>query len=100
MNVLDYVRRLSTLRGAFRRTFLAKDGKPTADAEIVLDELRRFCYGNRTALKAGAGGPSADATLVAAARQEVYWRVMDMLNLDDSDLAVLHKRAQIEDANG
>ena len=100
MSVFDYVRQLSGLRNAFRQCFLGADGKPTPQAMVVLCELRRFCYGSRPALKGGAQGIDPYATVAAAARQEVYFRVMDMLNLDDSDLAVMQRRAQMEDAGG
>jgi hypothetical protein len=96
----DYVRRLYTLRGAFRRCFLGTDGKPTADGLEALAELRRFCYGARAALKTGANGIDPYATVAAAARQEVFFRVMDMLNLDDSDLVALTRRAELEDQAG
>lgn len=99
MSVRAYVARLYGLRGSFRRTFLQANGRPTPDANEVLVELRRFCYGNRPALKAGAGGLDPYATVAAAARQEVYFRILDMLNLDDSDLVALEKRAQVEDTS-
>lgn len=97
MSVRAYVARLYGLRGAFRRVFLQANGKPSNDQQAVLGELRRFCYGNRPALKAGPDGLDPYATVAAAARQEVYFRITDMLNLDDSDLVQLEKRAQLED---
>lgn len=91
---IAYVRRLYGLRAAFRATFLAEGGKLKPHAKEVLEELRRFCHGSRTALKAGARGVDPYATVAAAARQEVYFRILDMLNLDDSDLALMDKRAR------
>lgn len=96
-----YVRRLYTLRGCFRRCFLGPDGKPTNDGAEALAELRRFCHGARPALKTGMRGIDPYATVAAAARQEVYFRVMDMLNIDDSDLVAMTRRAaQEENTNG
>lgn len=86
MGVRDYVRRIFGLRSAFRQTFLGLDGKPTPHAELVLAELRRFCHGNRPTLKAGIHGIDPHASIAAAARQEVFFRITAMLNLDDSDI--------------
>jgi hypothetical protein len=97
VNTRDYVRRLWGLRTAFRRTFNGPDGKPHEDARVVLAELRRFCHGNRPTLKTGPQGVDAYATVAAAARQEVWFRIASMLNLDDSDLAALERRVQLED---
>ena len=52
-------------------------------------ELREvvFVDGVRTAFgKAGPNGLDPYASVAAAARQEVYFRVLGMLNLDDRDL--------------
>jgi hypothetical protein len=99
MSVRAYVARLYGLRRAFRALFLEANGKPKPDAQVVLQELRRFCYGNRPALKASPNGLDPYATVAAAARQEVYFRITEMLHLDDSDLVALEKRAQIEEPN-
>lgn len=86
MGVIDYVRRIRTLRTAFRACFLGANGKPTDQGEIVLAELRRFCHGNRPTLKTGLNGIDPHASIAAAARQEVFFRITAMLNLDDSDI--------------
>lgn len=97
MSVRAYIAHLWNLRGAFRRTFLGADSKPTPDGAVVLAELRRFCYGAKPTLKAGANGIDAYASIAAAARQEVWFRITSMLNLDDSDIAALERRATLED---
>jgi hypothetical protein len=97
VTIRTHVAHLWNLRGATRRCFLGKDGRPTNDGTVVLAELRRFCYGSRPTIKAGANGVDAFASIAAAARQEVYFRITSMLNLDDSDLHALEKRAQMED---
>ncbi len=86
MGVKDYVRRLFQLRTAFRACFLGADGRPTAQGEIVLAELRRFCHGNRPTIKSGLHGIDSHASIAAAARQEVFFRITAMLKLDDSDI--------------
>ena len=91
MSAFDYIARLWTLRTAFRRTFNGPDGKPHADGRLVLEELRRFCYGNRPTLKQGPNGLDPYASVAAAARQEVYMRLTSYLNLDDTALQLLEK---------
>lgn len=97
MSLRDHIAHLWNLRGAFRRTFLQPTGKPTVDAETVLLELRRFCYGAKPTVKQGPNGIDPYACMVAAGRQEVYFRICEMLNLDDSDLRAMERRAQLED---
>lgn len=97
MSLREHISRLWNLRTAFRRVFLGQNGKPTRDAEVVLLELRRFCYGAKPTLKQGAQGLDVHASIAAAARQEVYFRVIDMLNLDDSDLRAMERRVHLED---
>lgn len=101
MSLRDHIANLWNLRGAFRRTFLQADGKPTPDAVVVLSELRRFCYGGKPIVKQGLQGVDSHASMVAAGRQEVYFRIAELLNIDDSDLRAMERRAQLEDsANG
>lgn len=86
MSVLDYVRRMRAMRQAFRQCFFGADGKPTPQGELVLAELRRFCHGNRPTLKSGINGIDPYASVAAAARQEVFFRITAMLELNDSDI--------------
>lgn len=97
MSVKSYVKRVGELRGCFRRCFLQADGKPTNDGEAVLAELRRFCYGIRPTIKTGPQGIDPYASIAAAARQEVFWRIIGMLNLDDSDLIRMQELAYAQD---
>ena len=100
MSARDYIARLWTLRTAFRRTFLQADGKPSADQRMVLEELRRFCYGAKPTIKQGPHGVDPYASIAAAARQEVYQRVMSMLNIDDADLHFMAKNMENHTADG
>jgi hypothetical protein len=97
VSIRAYASHMWNLRGATRRCFLSPDGKPTNDGAVLLTELRRFCHGNRPTIKAGPNGVDVHASVAAAARQEVYFRITSMLNLDHSDLHALEKRAQMED---
>lgn len=94
MSTRDYIARIWTVRGAFRRTFLQADGKPNDDQRLALAEIRRFCYGDKPTLKQGPNGLDPYASIAAAARQEVYMRIAGYLNLDDSDLQLLERNAE------
>lgn len=104
MNLVENIRRIKWLRTHFRRCFNGGDGKLTEDGRAVLTELRRFCYGAKPTIKMGADGRiDPYASIAAAGRQEVYMRVVSMLNLDDTDLAFLERQARKLDpevANG
>lgn len=104
MNLLENIKRLKWLRTHFRRSFNGADGKLTEDGRAVLAELRRFCYGAKPTIKQGADGRiDPYASIAAAGRQEVYMRIVSMLNLDDTDLVFLEKQArkmESEAANG
>lgn len=94
MSARDYIDRILHLRSAFRGCFLGPDGKPTANGTLALQELRRFCYGAKPTIKAGPNGVDPYATVAAAARQEVYFRVLEMLNLDDRDLHFMRENME------
>lgn len=100
MSARDYIARLWGLRTAFRRTFNGPNGRPHADGRLVLEELRRFCYGSRPTIKRGPDGVvDPYASVAAAARQEVYMRIVSYLNLDDRDLREMaHNMENIADA--
>jgi hypothetical protein len=94
MSVQDYIRKITRQRDAFRACFLGGDGKPTEDGGRALSELRRFCYGAKPTLKSGPQGIDPLASIAAAARQEVYFRIMSLLDLNDSDLSRLYELDQ------
>lgn len=98
MGLRDYIRHLYRLRGAFRGTFLNDKGKPHPDAEVVLCELRRFCYGAKPTIKTVSRGTiDPYASIAAAARQEVYFRVLSMIRLDDADIAMMERSAAAQE---
>ena len=81
-------------RDAFRRLFLAKDGYPTNDGELFLREMRRFCYGRKpTLLRGKEGAVDPYASVAAAARQEVYFRIIDTMNLSEKQIVLMERRA-------
>lgn len=101
MNLVAYIKNLRWLRTSFRHTFKDKDGKLHDDARKVLAELRRFCFADRATIRRNADGTvDPYASIAAAARQEVYMRVVSLIELDDADLAFFEKRAQAHDLGG
>lgn len=102
MNFIENIKRIRWLRTHVRRCFNGENGKLTPDGRAVLTELRRFCYGAKPTIKMGSDGRiDPYASIAAAGRQEVYMRIVSLLNLDDTDLAFLEKQARNQEvANG
>jgi hypothetical protein len=95
----------SLLRGkrdAFRRLFLGADGLPTNDGHEFLSEMRRFCFGGKsTVLRGKDGAVDQFASIAAAARQEVYFRILETIDLSERKLVAMERRAnQTESADG
>jgi len=97
--VIDYARKVLGVRRAFRLCFLGDNGQLTEHGETALAELRRFCYGNRPMVQTTMRGVDPYATVAAAARNEVFQRIVHMLNLDDRDI-VRMQEFTVRDDNG
>lgn len=84
---------------AYKRIFLTDDGKPNKDAELVLADLRRFCYADRTTAKVSPTTQTMDPLAMAFAegRREVFMRLQQLLNLDESTIRNLNEPAQEDD---
>lgn len=90
MSLIDRIlRRRSHYRAVFR---------PGASTDAVLADLQRFCFGNAPTIKYSAQG-SVDplASTAAAARQEVWLRIINHLHLDDAQLLKLREEANHDD---
>lgn len=90
MSLIDRIlRRRSHYRAVFR---------PSASTDAVLADLKKFCFGNAPTIKySGQGAIDPLASVAAAARQEVWMRIINHLNLDDSQLLKLKEEAQNDD---
>ncbi len=77
MSVRDTV---GAYRACFRVTTRGKD-KLTPVAEIVLDDLARFCYVNRS-----TSASNAMAMAVAEGRRQVWLHIQHKLNLTDAQV--------------
>jgi hypothetical protein len=89
MSLID---RILKRRSHYRAVF-----HPGVHTDVVLADLRRFCFGNAPTIKLdGNGAVDPLACVAAAARQEVWLRIINHLNLDDSQLLKLKEEAQNE----
>lgn len=101
---LHRIRLMRGLRQSFRSLFLGPNGQLNNDGQAVLQELRRFCYAKTrpTIKKDGKGATDVYETFVMIGRQEVYVSIIQMLNLNDSDIRVMEQqvlnRTEDEDA--
>lgn len=97
--MLAHIKRLFTRTTAYQRTFLGDDGKPDTDAAIVLADLKRFCYVERTTAKISPMTQTMDPLAMAFAegRREVYMRIVGFLNLDEAAIRNLTEPQQEDD---
>jgi len=94
-----HLKRLLSRSTAYQRTFLGDDGKPDADAAIVLADLKRFCYVERTTAKVSLTTQTIDPLAMAFAegRREVFMRLTGFLHLDDATIRNLTEPTQEDD---
>jgi hypothetical protein len=93
-----FLKRLITRKQAYQRIFLGDDSSPHKDAEIVLADLKRFCYVERPTIKVTAQqtiDPLAMA--VAEGRREVFMRIVQFMRLDDATISALKEPDHQED---
>jgi hypothetical protein len=76
--------RLLKRRYAYRRLFLGEDGL-SADGQIVLTDLARFCRATQSTAVVSPISRSVDpiATAMAEGRREVWLRIMAHLHVDE-----------------
>jgi hypothetical protein len=94
-----HLKRLLSRSTAYQRTFLGDDGRPDADAAIVLADLKRFCYVERTTAKVSLTTQTIDPLAMAFAegRREVFMRLTGFLHLDDATIRNLTEPTQEDD---
>lgn len=87
MSLIDRIlRRRSHYRAVFQ--------PGNASAEAVLADLQRFCFGNAPTIRySNQGAIDPLATTAAAARQEVWLRIINHLHIDDAQLLRLKEEA-------
>jgi hypothetical protein len=79
--------------------FLGNDGKLTKDAELVINDLARFCRLHRSTSVISLTTRQTDvpATFQAEGRREVILRILGHLHVDDADLVRLTEREAINE---
>ena len=94
VNILGRLRKLMSLRNAWRDRFRAEDGQLNLPARAILIDLQRFCYAARPTIKVSPTTGCVDpyAMAVAEGRREVWLRISEYLKLDDRDLQTLLKQ--------
>lgn len=94
MNIIGRLRKIMSLRTAWRGMYRDGQGELTLPARAVLNDLRRFCYADRPTIKVSPGSGQVDpyAMAVAEGRREVWLRINEYLKLDDRDLQSLVKQ--------
>jgi len=90
---VEFVRsRLRDRRWAYKALFLRDDGKtPNAAAEIVLRDLARICYANKTTAM-----PTDRAAAVAEGRRQVWLHIQQCMRLSDDQIQQLTQERDIE----
>lgn len=97
--MIDRIQKILNRRQAYRRMFLGNDGKLTKDAELVINDLARFCRLHRSTSVISLTTRQTDvpATFQAEGRREVILRILGHLHVDDADLVRLTEREAINE---
>jgi hypothetical protein len=97
--VIDRLERILRRRQSYRRLFLDADGKLTRDAELVINDLARFCrlYRSTTVVSIVSRQTDVPASFQAEGRREVILRILGHLHVDDADLVRLTEREAINE---
>lgn len=97
--MIDRIDKILRRRQAYRRLFLGDDGKLSPDAELVINDLARFCRLHRSTTVVSTVSRQTDvpATFQAEGRREVILRILGHLHVDDADLVRLTEREAINE---
>lgn len=97
--MLAHMKRLLSRTQAYQRTFLGDNGNPNADAAVVLADLKRFCYVERTTARVSPTTQTMDPLAMAFAegRREVFMRIVSFMHLDDATIRNLTEPTQEDD---
>jgi hypothetical protein len=73
---------------ALRRILLDAHGRLTADAKVIVCDLRNFCYAAKPTITFSpvSGTIDAHASIAAAARREVWDRLARLLAIDEKQI--------------
>ncbi len=73
---------------AYRRTFMDPEGRLTAEAEIILNDLRKFARAGRAPIQVSPVTRTVDpvSSALIAGRQEVYQRIVQYLFVNEKQV--------------
>lgn len=95
--MMDLLAKLRRRRYSYRRLFLGEDGL-SADGQVVLADLAKFCRANSSTAIVSPVSRSVDpiAMAMAEGRREVWLRLMAHLHIDERVVFNLNE----DDTNG
>lgn len=81
---------------AYRRTFMDDQGRLTPEAEIVFNDLRKFCRATGSTMVLSPVSKTIDplAMAMAEGRREVWNRIMAHLYVNEKQVFELHEKDQ------
>lgn len=92
MNVVpEVIRRKLGLRRAVRRMFLGQDERPHEDGKLVLADLKKFCFADRSTATSG----NSDLMMILEGRRQVYLRLIEKMKPDPDLLRALEMIEQV-----
>lgn len=73
---------------AYRRTFMDAEGRLTAEAEIILNDLRKFCRAGRAPIQVSPVSRTVDpiGSALIAGRQEAFQRIVEYLFVNEKQV--------------
>lgn len=85
---MNWPERLKRKRLSYLRTLCDEQGHPHPEAAIMLRDLKRFCGINKGGIVVSPVTRIVDshATVYRAGMRDVYLRIAQMINLDETDL--------------
>jgi hypothetical protein len=91
------LQRLQRRKYAYRRLFLGDDG-PSADGQIILTDLAKFCKATQSTVVVSPISRQVDpiASAMAEGRREVWLRIMAHLHIEDRVIFNLNEEVDNE----
>lgn len=88
MSLTSWALRTLNLANAYRKTFLADDGRLSKHGEMVMADLAKFCRAHEPTTRVSPVTRTIDPLAMAQAegRREAYLRILWHLKINDADL--------------
>lgn len=87
-NLTKAVQRVLNRKTAYRRVFFDASGNISANAEVVLADLKKFCRATSSTVMVSPISKQIDplAMAMAEGRREVWMRIMAHLHIDEKQV--------------